>query len=1153
MLRPALSLLVSATLAVGVLFTGPVPVARAETTSVTLAGSLQGELGCPGDWQPDCAATHLTRVAGTDAWQATFDVPAGSYEFKVALNDNWDVSYGAGGILNGPNLPLNLVGDASLVFSFDAVSHQIGVRPAGASDSVTPADRWLARNSLRTPLTGERYYFLMADRFANGDRSNDSGGLTGGRLATGFDPTDKGFYHGGDLKGVISTLDYIKELGTTALWLTPSFKTRPVQGPPGGESAGYHGYWITDFTQIDPHLGTNADMKRLITLAHAKGLKVFFDIITNHTADVIDYSEKQYGYVPTSEEPYRDAAGNVFDPRDVAGAADFPNLDTETSFPYHPVFNSTADETVKVPAWLNDRTLYHNRGDSTFAGESSEYGDFVGLDDLFTENPTVTDGMVDIYSAWVDLGIDGFRIDTVKHVNTEFWQTFSPAIQAEADRIGNDDFFMFGEVYDARPDYLSTFTTKAKLPATLDFGFQAQAQAFALGKATTGLRDLFVADDYYTDTDSNAYQLPTFLGNHDMGRLSYLLRNGGITSSDSLLKRVKLANALMYLTRGQPIVYYGDEQGFIGAGGDKDARQDMFATKTAQYATEEVLGGSSGAKSRFNQDTGLYRFIRKLARLRDANPGLTDGAQTHRYASSGAGVYAFSRVDRQTGIEYVVALNNATTTKRASFATFNARERFSPLYGSKASARTDADARLTVSVPALSAVVYKARTRVDRDALPATVTMTAPLPGAVVGGRAEIAASLSSKVFAQASFWFRPVGTSKWQAIGTDDSAPYRVFHDVSGYPAGTPLEYRTVVRDSSGRIRVDTTDGIVGTPSAPGADDGNVGPVTQPDAVSVPGNHNSEMGCAGDWLPDCPQAQLALDTADQVWKGTFDSLAPGDYGYKVALNNSWDVNYGAGGVFNGSNVSYTNPGEVSFYYDPRTHYVTSDAEGVLITAPGSWNSELGCATDSAPACMRPWLQDREGDGTYTWATSQLPAGEYTFKIAHDFAAADADWYPRGDPAVSVTVPAEGLVVRVNYALATHEVTTSVTRAFTEPTLQETKGVWVEPDLIAWRPDDLGVDRALLEFRLHWGMPGALEVDAEDITGGASSVLRVDSAGLPDAVVQANPLLEGYLALRVNRSTMRRLPGIASGDVAVGAYSGTRLVDAGRVDAAAVR
>lgn len=128
----------------------------------------------------------------------------------------------------------------------------------------------MAVGSLREALTKERFYFLMADRFANGDKANDAGGLTGGRLKTGFDPTDSGFYHGGDLKGVTQKLDYIKGLGTTAIWLTPSFKNNPVQGSGDNVSAGYHGYWITDFTQIDPHLGTNADMKNLIAKAHAK-------------------------------------------------------------------------------------------------------------------------------------------------------------------------------------------------------------------------------------------------------------------------------------------------------------------------------------------------------------------------------------------------------------------------------------------------------------------------------------------------------------------------------------------------------------------------------------------------------------------------------------------------------------------------------------------------------------------------------------------------------------------------------------------------------------------------------------------------------------------------------------------------------------------
>ena len=221
-----------------------------------------------------------------------------------------------------------------------------------------------------------------------------------------------------------------------------------MQGSGSDASAGYHGYWITDFTQIDPHLGTNADMKTLIAAAHAKGMKVYFDIITNHTADVISYDGGKYTYVPKATTPYKDASGNAFDDAAVAGkpactggatAPDcFPAMSAATSFPYVPKV-ADADKDVKVPAWLNDTTLYHNRGDSTYAGESSTYGDFSGLDDLFTENPKVVSGMEDIYKSWVDFGVDGFRIDTVKHVNMQFWQSFSPAILDHAKATGKDE------------------------------------------------------------------------------------------------------------------------------------------------------------------------------------------------------------------------------------------------------------------------------------------------------------------------------------------------------------------------------------------------------------------------------------------------------------------------------------------------------------------------------------------------------------------------------------------------------------------------------------------------------------------------------------------------------------------------------------------
>ena len=156
---------------------------------------------------------------------------------------------------------------------------------------------------------------------------------------TGFDPTDKGFYHGGDLAGLTGKLDYIEGLGTTAIWLTPSFKNRPVQGTGPDASAGYHGYWITDFTQIDPHLGTNDELEALIDEAHARGMKVFFDIITNHTADVIDYAEKALRATsPRRPSPTATRTGNAVRRPRLRRRRDVPAARRGDSFPYTPVF-----------------------------------------------------------------------------------------------------------------------------------------------------------------------------------------------------------------------------------------------------------------------------------------------------------------------------------------------------------------------------------------------------------------------------------------------------------------------------------------------------------------------------------------------------------------------------------------------------------------------------------------------------------------------------------------------------------------------------------------------------------------------------------------------------------------------------------------------
>ncbi|MFI2505053.1 pullulanase-type alpha-1,6-glucosidase [Streptomyces sp. NPDC018972] len=692
------------------------------------------------------------------------------------------------------------------------------VQPVAASAATPPAppsDAKLAESPARHELTREQFYFVLPDRFANGDPKNDRGGLTGSRLTTGYDPTDKGFYQGGDLKGLTKRLDYIKGLGTTAIWMAPIFKNQPVQGTGENASAGYHGYWITDFTQVDPHFGTNEDLETLIDKAHDKGMKVFFDVITNHTADVVDYEEKSYGYLSKGAFPYLTKDGEPFDDADYAdGSRRFPRVDSG-SFPRTPVVPD-AKEDLKVPSWLNDPDMYHNRGDSTFAGESAEYGDFSGLDDLWTERPEVVDGMEKIYQRWVrDFDIDGFRIDTVKHVNMEFWTQWATALDAYAAKKGRDDFFMFGEVYSADTDVTAPYVTEGRLDATLDFPFQEAARQYASqGGSAKKLASVF-GDDYKYATDkANAYEQVTFLGNHDMGRFGTFLKQDDPEASDAeLLKKDMLANELMFLSRGNPVVYYGDEQGFTGAGGDKDARQTLFASRTADYLDDDLIGTDrTHAEDAYDTRAPLYRQISALAELRKAHPALTDGIQQERYAADGTGVYAFSRTGTgKDTTEYVVAFNNADEAKQATFATGSARMTYKGIHGTDATVTSDADKKITVTVPAGSAIVLKASGPLAEPAAKPTVTLEAPEAGAT--GTVEVTADVDGGRLNRVVFAAQ-TGNGKWRTLGSADHAPYKVTHTIGeDVPAGTALRYKAVVIDSAGRTASALAASTTGTP----------------------------------------------------------------------------------------------------------------------------------------------------------------------------------------------------------------------------------------------------------------------------------------------------------------------------------------------------
>lgn len=1090
-------LAVAALLASGFTAVATTPASAVDRT-VALVGSLQTELGCAEDWAPACAETELAPTGAAGVYSAEFEVPAGSYEYKVAIDDSWDEAYGLDG--GGENIPLTVGGPSTLRFTFDDALKRVGVEVTQLRGGYTAEDDALTAAPVRQAGDGEQFYFVMTDRFANGDTANDSGGLEGDRLTTGFDPTDKGFYQGGDIAGIHDNLDYIEGLGTSAIWLTPSFANKPVQGEGAGASAGYHGYWITDFTRIDPHLGTNEELEALIADAHDRGIKVYFDIITNHTADVIDYAEKSYDYIDQATSPYTDAAGAAFDPADYAGTGEFPALDPATSFPYTPVVT----EESKIPAWLNDPALYHNRGDSTWSGESVTYGDFSGLDDLMTEHPTVVEGFVEVYRQWIDLGIDGFRIDTVKHVDFPFWEQWTEQVLDYAHAQGKDDFFMFGEVYDADPVKLAPYVRDTDMNSVLDFTFQSSAVSYASGNSAKGLQTLFAGDDRYTTPDSSATALPTFLGNHDMGRVGSFLQN-----TDAGLQRDELAHELMFLTRGQPVVYYGDEQGFAGAGGDKDARQSLFATRVAEYADQNLITGErAGSVDRYATDAPLYQHIAALSELRRTHPALTDGAQIERHAASGAGIYAFSRVDASEKVEYLVAVNNAATAQSVDLTTLTADADYAVLYGEADALTTDAGAAASVAVPALSAVVWKADTTVTAPAEAAPVTVQVPAAGAGVTGQSAVQADIEDR-WAQTSFAWRVVGSDEWHALGTAEDTDPRVFHDIRGLDRGTLIEYRAVTTDAAGHHAAASTYASVGNAVTLQAAEEPESPI---EMVTVPGSLNSEMGCAGDWDPACEKAKLTL-RADGIWAGTFD-LPAGDYEYKAAIDGSWAVNYGANGVPDGSNITLAHAGgPITFYFDPRTNIAQSTAEGPIVTLPGSEQSELGCAGDWAPDCLATLMADGDRDGVYEFATDDLPTGAYELKVAHGLSWAEnygADGVRDGaNISFSAT---EGKVTTFRYTLATH-ILEIVSDDPPLPGTGELRAHWIDAETIAW-PADLGApERAA--YQLYASDDASLSVADGEVAGAEPIALELIDGGLSDEQLARFPALEGYLALRV--------------------------------------
>jgi glycosidase len=408
-------------------------------------------------------------------------------------------------------------------------------------------------------------YQIVTDRFFNGDPSNDN-------LGGSYDPSDGSRTHGGDFQGLQEKLDYIAGLGVDAVWISP------VMINAAGE---YHGYAARDLFTISPQMGGLSGLQSFVSAAHARGIYVIIDVVTNHLGDLIGSFDSGY--------PDYDPAG------------DYQLSWWNSGNRYDPPFN--------------DLSWFHSNGEiQDYTDPEQIVGELFGLDDLKTELPAVRDVMADAYSQLIQqTDCDGFRIDTVKHVEIGFWQDFAPRIRAAALAEGKDNFLLMGEIYDGDPAKVGYYTgTQAggayALNSATWFPMCFAARWVFSGSGFPAVLDWVMADSSAYDPTTR-WQLGNFYDNHDMGRMA---AQGLAWQDDTLLRQ-----ALTWLLTwpGMPILYYGTEQEYDG-GGDPWNREDLW---DGQWD----FGPSQG--DGYNMATPLYALTRRLQDLRHQLPAIRRG------------------------------------------------------------------------------------------------------------------------------------------------------------------------------------------------------------------------------------------------------------------------------------------------------------------------------------------------------------------------------------------------------------------------------------------------------------------------------------------------------------------------------------------------
>lgn len=467
-------------------------------------------------------------------------------------------------------------------------------------------------------------YQLLIDRFDNNDP--DVPPFDPDKARRGRDRKQGSRFQGGNLRGVMRRLDYIRGLGCTTLWISPPFKQR--RDDPGS----YHGYGAQDFLAIDPRFGTTEDLVELVREAHKRGMYVVLDIVVNHAGDVFAYKQQDTPY-PQQGTPYREEGQYEFGHWRYAGS-------DKTSGPLGP------DDGV-WPIELQDPAAFKRKGSIRDLGSAGEdeviQGDFFGLKDLDTNNPVVVDALIAIYKYWIAVAdVDGFRVDTVKHVEPRFMARFTNAIHEYALKIGKRNFMIFGEII-GHDDLLHRYVGNngpalgteewfPRLDAALDFPLYGVLDETIKAKRDCGdLRrryDYF--RQYYRDLGHAARYYVTFIDNHDQSHRPHRRFMHGVEHPNVAISGV----GFLLTNLGIPCIYSGTEQGFDG-GGDADV-----------FIREAMFGGQWGAFDTtgmhfFNPEHPIYRGIAAVARARAEQPALRYGREYFRETSGDGEHFSF--------------------------------------------------------------------------------------------------------------------------------------------------------------------------------------------------------------------------------------------------------------------------------------------------------------------------------------------------------------------------------------------------------------------------------------------------------------------------------------------------------------------------------